>query len=133
MPDAIVIGGGVIGRLSARELRRRGLAVTLVERDRPGRQASWASAGILTAAIPRDRSPESHLKRRSEQLYPSLIADLKEEADVDAEMTLNGHLIPAFNDQQARRLEAEAQQEPDAELVQGAALRDAEPSLGPGI
>src|SRR4051794_20125387 len=133
MPDAIVIGGGVIGMLCARELKRRGLDVTLVERDRPGKQASWASAGILTAAHPHDTSPESYLKRRSEELYPALVADLKEEADVDPEMTLHGHLVPAFSDQQARELQAEARQEPDAELVQGPALREAEPALGPGI
>ena len=57
MPDAIVIGGGVIGLLCARELRRRGLDVTLVERDRPGRQASWASAGILSTADPARSRP----------------------------------------------------------------------------
>ena len=46
--DVVVIGGGVMGLLAARELRGRGLTVTLVERDRPGRQASWASAGIIS-------------------------------------------------------------------------------------
>jgi glycine oxidase len=133
MPDAIVIGGGVIGMLCARELTRRGLDVTLVERDQPGKQASWASAGILTPARPYDTAPESHLKRRSLELYPSLVADLKEESDVDPEMTLNGHLVPAFSDEQARELQAEARLDPDAELVQGAAMRSAEPSLGPSI
>lgn len=133
MADAIVIGGGAIGMLCARMLRQRGLDVTLVERDRPGRQASWASAGILTAAHPHDTSPESYLKRRSEQLYPSLVADLKEEADIDAEMTLHGHLVPAFSDRQAGELQVEAQADGDAELVTGAALREAEPSLGPSI
>jgi glycine oxidase len=133
MPDVVVIGGGVIGLLSARELRRRGLAVTLVERDRPGRQASWASAGILTSAHPGDSSPDALLKRRSERLYPTLVADLREEADVDPEMTMNGHLIPAFSEQQARELRDEARREPEAELVDGAALRGAEPALGPSI
>lgn len=133
MPDAIVIGGGVIGMLGARELKRRGLDVTLVERDRPGRQASWASAGILSAAHPADRGPESSLKRRSEELYPSLVSDLKEETDVDPEMTLPGNLIPAFTDGQARQLQEEARQEPAAEFVQGAALREAEPAIGPSI
>jgi glycine/D-amino acid oxidase-like deaminating enzyme len=37
MSDAVVVGGGVIGLMCARELRRRGFQVTLVERDRPGR------------------------------------------------------------------------------------------------
>src|SRR3954470_13517555 len=133
MPDAIVIGGGVIGMLCARELKRRGLDVTLVERDQPGKQASWASAGILTAARHGDTSPESYLKRRSQEIYPGLVADLKEESDVDPEMTMNGHLVPAFSEQQARELQAEARQDPEAVLVQGRALRDVESSLGPNI
>jgi glycine oxidase len=133
MPDAIVIGGGVIGLLSARELRRRGLDVTLVERDRPGRQASWASAGILSTADRHRPGEDSVLKRRSEELYPSLVADLKEETDIDPEMTYNGHVIPAFSDQQADDFRAEARNDPDAEVVVGAALREAEPSLGPSI
>jgi len=133
MADAIVIGGGVIGLLCARELRRRGLAVTLVERDRPGRQASWASAGILSAAHPHDAGPDAALKRRSADLYPSLVADLREESDVDPEMTYNGHLVPAFTDEQAQRFEQAAQGEPGVEVVQGAALREAEPALGPAV
>jgi glycine oxidase len=61
------------------------------------------------------------------------VADLKEEADVDPEMTLHGHVVPAFSDQQARELQAEAGQEPNADFVQGAALREAEPALGPNV
>jgi glycine oxidase len=41
--------------------------------------------------------------------------------------------VPAFSDQQARQLQAEARDDHDAELVQGAALREVEPSLAPGI
>src|SRR3981081_1115646 len=48
---ALVIGGGVIGLLTAFELRGRGLGVVLLERDQPGRQASWASAGILSKTV----------------------------------------------------------------------------------
>lgn len=133
MADAVIIGGGVIGLLCARELKRRGLDVTLVERDRPGRQASWASAGILTAARPDENGPDAALKRRSRELYPDLVADLREESDVDPEMTYNGHILPAFSDEQAARFQAAAKAEPDAELVQGAALREAEPALGPAV
>jgi glycine oxidase len=133
MPDAIVIGGGVIGLLSARELRKRGLDVTLLERDQPGKQASWASAGILSAPYAGDTDANSVLKRRSEALYPELVADLRGESDIDPEMTHNGALIPAFTDEQARELRATARTEPDGEYVDGSALRAAEPALGPSI
>ena len=42
--DVVVVGGGVMGLMAARTLRGRGLDVLLLERDQPGRQASWASA-----------------------------------------------------------------------------------------
>jgi len=133
MPDAVVIGGGVIGLLCARMLRQRGLDVTLVERDRPGRQASWASAGVLSQPHPLEEGPAPILKRRSRELYPSLVADLREESDVDPEMTYNGHVIPAFTDEQVRRFREAARTEPGAEVVQGAALREAGLKFGPDV
>ena len=48
-PDVIVIGGGAVGLATARELRRRGMDVTLLERGQPGSAASWASAGIISS------------------------------------------------------------------------------------
>lgn len=48
--DAIVIGGGAIGLSVAYQLALDGLSVTLLERGEPGREASWAGAGILPPA-----------------------------------------------------------------------------------
>ena len=47
MSDAIVIGGGVMGLGMARELRRRGLSVTLLERAQPRRD------GLVSIAFQR--------------------------------------------------------------------------------
>jgi sarcosine oxidase, subunit beta len=44
-PDVIVIGGGLHGCSSALHLARRGLAVTLLEKDHVGRHASGVNAG----------------------------------------------------------------------------------------
>jgi len=137
MPDAIVIGGGVIGLLCARELHGRGMSVTLAERDRPGRQASWASAGILTASSPLDDSPAGTLKRLSEDLYPNLVAALREETGVDPEMTYDGHLVPVFTDEDADGLRAYAEAERraglDSRFVTGREVQDAEPAIGPAV
>jgi glycine oxidase len=48
-------------------------------------------------------------------------------------MTLNGHVLPAFSDQQADEFRAEARREADAEFVDAAALRKVEPALGPNV
>jgi glycine oxidase len=135
--DVVVIGGGIIGLLCARELRTAGLAVTLVERDQPGQQASWASAGILSVEPAGEDSPHATLKRHSRQLYPTLVAELRDESGIDPEMTWEGHLVPAFSEAQARDLAQwtayEARGGLETELLQGAALRSAEPALGPAV
>ena len=137
MVDAIVIGGGVIGLLCARELRLAGLDVTLVERDRPGKQASWASAGILSEAAPGDDSAHAALKRLSNELYPGLVADLREESGVDSEYTWHGHLMPAVGEAEAEALRHQTEWEQrlglEVALVVGAAVREAEPAIGPAV
>lgn len=46
--DVVVIGGGAIGCATAWELARRGARVTLLERGVPGRESTWAAAGMLS-------------------------------------------------------------------------------------
>ena len=48
--DAAIAGGGLIGCAIALELSRAGLRVALFDARDPGREASWASAGILSPA-----------------------------------------------------------------------------------
>jgi glycine oxidase len=48
--DSIIAGGGLIGCAIALELARNDLRVALFDSQEPGREASWASAGILSPA-----------------------------------------------------------------------------------
>lgn len=50
MCDCLIVGGGVVGLSLAYELSGHGWAITVVERGEPGREASWAGAGILPPA-----------------------------------------------------------------------------------
>ena len=52
MRNVVIIGGGVIGCLSALNLLEAGVRVTLVERGRIGREASWAGGGIVSPLYP---------------------------------------------------------------------------------
>ena len=45
--DVIVVGGGIIGLSISLELKKHGAAVLVVERGEPGREASYAAAGML--------------------------------------------------------------------------------------
>src|SRR2546429_2796198 len=77
--DVAVAGGGVIGGAMALELARAGLRVAVFDRQQPGQEASWASAGILSPA------PESPgmivmvpLGKASLALYPRFVAEVEE-------------------------------------------------------
>jgi glycine oxidase len=77
--DAIIAGGGLIGSAIALELARNDLRVALFDAREPGREASWASAGILSPA------PENPgmislvpIGKASLAMYPEFIAEVEE-------------------------------------------------------
>lgn len=77
--DVAIAGGGVIGGAIALELARAGLRVCVFDRQKPGQEASWASAGIISPA------PENPgmiaavgLAKRSAALYPEFVALVEE-------------------------------------------------------
>ena len=45
--DAVVVGGGIIGVCTALQLQRTGRRVTVIERSRPGEEASGYNAGVF--------------------------------------------------------------------------------------
>jgi glycine oxidase len=135
MPDVVVIGGGVMGLAAARELRGRGLSVTLVERGQPGRAASWASAGIISAPIGSDADPSFQLAAFSYRLWPEFAAALAAETGFDPEFRLPGCLVLALAKEDIPALRQVQLQGGLAEsaFLEGDALRKAEPALGPAV
>src|SRR5215469_14160218 len=77
--DALVIGAGLIGSSVAFRLAQEGLRVALLEENTPGREASWAGAGMLSPAPDSSASiPLVPFSRASLGLYPQFIAELEE-------------------------------------------------------
>jgi glycine oxidase len=77
--DVAIAGAGLIGSSIAFELAQAGLKVAVFDRGEPGREASWASAGILSPA-PESPSMISMvpLGKASMNLYPALVANVEE-------------------------------------------------------
>ncbi len=94
-----VVGGGIIGCLTACYLKRLGVDVTLLERGETGRESSWAGAGILCPIHPW-LYPDSftRLIDASLTLYPELQARLLDKTGISVEWERSGLLIPFFDD-----------------------------------
>jgi glycine oxidase len=77
--DVAIAGGGLIGSSIALELAQAGLSVGVFEKGEPGREASWASAGILSPAPEAPGMiPIVPLAKASMALYPGFVANVEE-------------------------------------------------------
>src|SRR3990170_5185995 len=75
--DILIVGGGIIGCALALELAEEKLSVTVVEKGEPGREASWAAAGMLAPGAEHNEHPASiKLAQASAGLYPGWAAKL---------------------------------------------------------
>ena len=93
-PDVVIIGAGVIGLMTARELALAGCRVTLLERGETGREASWAGGGIVSPLYPwRYSAPVTALAMAAQGVYPGLSDELASETGIDPEFFACGMLM----------------------------------------
>jgi glycine oxidase len=132
--DAVIAGGGVIGAAIALELAEGGLRVGLFDAREPGREASWASAGMIAPA------PESAETARlvpmsvaSVALYPEFIRKVEALSEMSAEYRKDGALEVALDPGAAEALCAavalQHQLGLKAEAIRAERAREMEPGL----
>lgn len=118
----VVIGGGINGLLTARELAGAGVDVVLLEQGEIGREASWAGGGIVSPLYPWRYPPAvTALASRAQQAYPVLTAALLDETGIDAELERCGLLFIDAPDVRDARAWA-AQQQVPVEVLEHAVL-----------
>ena len=133
MPDCIVVGGGVIGLLTARQLFLEGVDVLLLEKGVLGGESSWAGGGIVSPLYPwRYDDAVNVLAERSKKIYPGLCSELFDETGKDCELLTSGLFTVTENDQEildwANTWSVQANYISDAD-----AIREIEPSVGSAV
>lgn len=95
--DAIIVGGGIIGLSLAIELRKRRLSVLVVERGVPGREASYAAAGMLACAGYEIPAALRFIALHSAEIYPEFVRELEDESGVKIDFRDQGTILITQN------------------------------------
>ncbi len=96
--DVVIVGGGVIGCAIAYFLRKRDMAVMVLERGEIGAQASSAAAGLLAPLGPLSGpGPLADLLLGSFALFPELVAELEDASGIRVEYERTGALRTVRN------------------------------------
>ncbi len=138
-PSVAIIGGGVIGLSIGWRLAMAGCAVDVFERSTAGSGASGAAAGMLAAGLEAEPGGEAllDLARRSQDLWPDFARALSQAAGMDVGYRDQGTLAVAFTRDDAEQLRFTVAFQRRLgiilEMMTGAAARDVEPRLHPGI
>jgi glycine oxidase len=138
-PDAVVIGGGVIGLAIGWRAARRGLRVTLIERGEPGAATSYVAAGMIAPIAEAEPSeqPLLALGMASAEAYPEFIRELEHESGLSAGYLPCGTLMTARDADEAQALVREQAMRERLGLavrrVSPTAARRLEPALAPTL
>ncbi|MEV6119616.1 glycine oxidase ThiO [Streptomyces sp. NPDC052077] len=137
-PDVLVVGGGIIGLVTAWRSAQRGLATALVDPE-PGGGAAQVAAGMLAAVTELHHGEQTllALNLASARRYPRFAAELTECTGRDLGHRRCGTLAVALDaDDRAHLRELHALQQSaglESEWLSGRECRRLEPMLAPGV
>lgn len=135
----LIIGGGVIGLGIGWQLAKAGANVTLCERRRAGRGASWAAAGMLAPLAEAHTEEPELLKLGADSLtrYPQWVHELEADAEMRIGYRREGTLLvglePDDTDQLRHLYAAQQALGLAVEQLTGREGREIEPALSPRV
>ncbi|MFE9993253.1 glycine oxidase ThiO [Streptomyces avermitilis] len=136
--DVLVVGGGIIGLVTAWRAAQRGFATAVVDPD-PGGGAAQVAAGMLAAVTELHYGEQTllGLNLASARRYPDFAAELTEATGQDLGYRRCGTLAVALDaDDRAQLRELHALQRRsglESEWLNGRECRRLEPMLAPGV
>lgn len=133
MTTVLILGGGVVGLMSAMRMAYSGLEVSIVERQRVGSESSWAGGGIVSPLYPWRYSPAvTALSHWSQDFYPKLGEQLLAQTQVDPEVYATGLYWLDLDDDAQALAWARREGRPLREVAM-AEVQRAVPALAPGF
>ncbi|MFJ9086513.1 MULTISPECIES: glycine oxidase ThiO [unclassified Streptomyces] len=136
--DVLVVGGGIIGLVTAWRAAQRGLSVAVADPE-PGGGAAQVAAGMLAAVTELHHGEQTllGLNLASARRYPDFAAELSEATGQDLGYRACGTLAVALDaDDRAHLRELHALQTKsglESEWLSGRDCRRLEPMLAPGV
>ncbi|MEV8019572.1 glycine oxidase ThiO [Streptomyces sp. NPDC086554] len=136
--DVLVVGGGIIGLVTAWRAAQRGLSVAVVDPE-PGGGAAQVAAGMLAAVTELHYGEQTllGLNLASAKRYPAFAQELTEASGRDLGYRACGTLAVALDsDDRAHLRELHTLQRQsglDSEWLSGRECRRLEPMLAPGV
>lgn len=128
----VIVGGGVIGLLTAFNLAKEVGQVVLLDRASVGQESSWAGGGIVSPLYPWRYSPAvTALAHWSQDFYPQLSERLFAATGVDPEVHTTGLYWLDLDDEAEALAWAQRQNRP-LSRVDISAVHDDVPVLGGG-
>ena len=134
-----IIGAGVCGLGIGWKLAEAGCGVTVFDRGKAGRGASWAAAGMLAAGVECEPGEEAllALTRSSQDRWPDFAAALLAASGIDVGYRDEGTIVAALNQDDLAQLRFSFEFQRglgiDLEWLTGAEARQREPHLRPGV
>lgn len=138
LSDVLVIGGGIIGLVTAWRAAQRGLRVALADPE-PGGGAAQVAAGMLAAVTELHYGEQTllGLNLESARRYPAFVAELEEASGRSVGYRACGTLAVALDtDDRAHLRELHALQRRsglESQWLTGRECRRLEPMLAPGV
>jgi glycine oxidase len=94
MSDCLIIGGGVIGMMSARALTLAGASVVLIDQQACGQESSWAGGGIISPLYPWQYDDlTNELSFASQAVYEQLCAQIFADTGLNPQYLKSGLLM----------------------------------------
>ncbi|ROM95974.1 glycine oxidase ThiO [Pseudomonas brassicacearum] len=131
--QVVIVGGGVIGLLTAFNLASHVQSVILLDRSNVGQESSWAGGGIVSPLYPWRYSPAvTALAHWSQDFYPQLAERLFASTGIDPEVHTTGLYWLDLDDEAEALAWAKRENRP-LSPVDISVTHDAVPVLGPGF